>query len=116
MKRILVTGGAGFVGSHLCERLLNAGHDVICLDNFLTGFKRNIVHLIDDSMFELVRHDVTHPFYAEVDEDYNLACSASPVHYQYNAIKDHQDLGHGSHKWTRIGQEGQREDPASQPE
>jgi UDP-glucuronate decarboxylase len=87
MKRILVTGGAGFIGSHLCERLLNDGHDVICLDNYFTGSKQNIVHLLDHPYFELVRHDVTQPFYAEVDEIYNLACPASPIHYQYNPIK-----------------------------
>lgn len=87
MKRILITGGAGFVGSHLCERFLNEGHDVICLDNYFTGSKNNILHLIGNPHFELVRHDVTSPFYAEVDEIYNLACPASPIHYQYNAIK-----------------------------
>lgn len=87
MKRILVTGGAGFVGSHLCERLLNEGNQVICLDNYFTGDKRNIVHLMDNHFFELVRHDVTVPYYAEVDQIYNLACPASPVHYQYNPIK-----------------------------
>lgn len=87
MKRILVTGGAGFIGSHLCERLLGEGHDVICLDNYFTGSKKNIVHLLDHPYFELVRHDVTQPFYAEVDEIYNLACPASPIHYQYNPIK-----------------------------
>lgn len=87
MKRILVTGGAGFIGSHLCERLLNDGHDVICLDNFFTGSKDNIRHLIGNDHFELVRHDVTKEFFAEVDEIYNLACPASPPHYQYNAIK-----------------------------
>lgn len=87
MKRILVTGGAGFIGSHLCERLLNEGHDIICLDNYFTGNKRNIVHLLDRPYFELVRHDVTQAYYAEVDEIYNLACPASPVHYQYNPIK-----------------------------
>ena len=87
MKRILVTGGAGFIGSHLCERLLNEGHDVICLDNYFTGSKDNVRHLLDNHNFELVRHDVTEPFYAEVDEIYNLACPASPVHYQYNPIK-----------------------------
>lgn len=86
-KRILVTGGAGFLGSHLCERLLNQDHEVICLDNYFTGRKRNIVHLMDNPYFELVRHDVTHEYYAEVDEIYNLACPASPVHYQYNPIK-----------------------------
>ncbi len=87
MKRILVTGGAGFIGSHLCERLLHEGNEVICLDNFFTGSKLNILHLIKHPYFELVRHDVTFPFYAEVDEIYNLACPASPVHYQYNPIK-----------------------------
>jgi len=87
MKRILVTGGAGFVGSHLCERLLNEGNDVICLDNYFTGQKRNIEHLLTNPYFELVRHDVIMPYYAEVDEIYNLACPASPIHYQYNAIK-----------------------------
>ncbi len=87
MKRILVTGGAGFIGSHLCTRLINEGNDVICLDNFFTGSKRNVIHLIGNPNFELVRHDVINPFHAEVDEIYNLACPASPVHYQYNAIK-----------------------------
>lgn len=87
MKRILVTGGAGFIGSHLCERLLNEGNEVTCLDNFFTGKKQKIVHLLDNPYFELVRHDVTHPYYIEVDEIYNLACPASPVSYQYNPIK-----------------------------
>ena len=87
MKRILVTGGAGFLGSHLCERLLNEGNEVICLDNYFTGNKRNIVHLMDNPYFEVIRHDITSPFYIEVDEIYNLACPASPVHYQYNPIK-----------------------------
>jgi len=87
MKRILVTGGAGFIGSHLCERLLNEGNDVICLDNYFTGTKENISHLLDSHFFELVRHDVTTPYYAEVDEIYNLACPASPIQYQYNSIK-----------------------------
>jgi len=87
MKRILVTGGAGFIGSHLCERLLENGNEVICLDNYFTGAKRNILHLIGKPYFELVRHDVTSPYYAEVDEIYNLACPASPVHYQFNPIK-----------------------------
>jgi len=86
-KRILVTGGAGFLGSHLCERLLKEGNDVICLDNYFTGSKQNIIHLIDNPYFELVRHDVTMPVFLEVDEIYNLACPASPIHYQYNAIK-----------------------------
>ncbi len=87
MKRILVTGGAGFIGSHLCERLLKEGNDVVCLDNYFTGNKRNIVHLMDNPYFEVIRHDVTHPFFIEVDEIYNLACPASPIHYQYNSIK-----------------------------
>jgi UDP-glucuronate decarboxylase len=87
MKRILVTGGAGFIGSHLCERLLDEGNEVICLDNYFTGSKRNIVHLIGNPYFELVRHDVTMPYYSEIEEIYNLACPASPVHYQYNPIK-----------------------------
>jgi UDP-glucuronate decarboxylase len=87
MKRILVTGGAGFIGSHLCERLLNMGHEVICLDNYFTGSKMNIAHLIGNPYFELIRHDVTMPLFVETDEIYNLACPASPVHYQYNGIK-----------------------------
>lgn len=87
MKKILITGGAGFIGSHLCKRLLDEGDEVICLDNYFTGSKQNILPLLDNSYFELVRHDVTAPFYAEVDEIYNLACPASPVHYQYNPIK-----------------------------
>jgi UDP-glucuronate decarboxylase len=86
-KKVLVTGGAGFVGSHLCERLLNEGNDVVCLDNYFTGQKQNIVHLLSNPYFELIRHDVTNPFFIEVDEIYNLACPASPIHYQYNAIK-----------------------------
>ena len=87
MKRIFITGGAGFIGSHLCERLLNDGHDVICLDNFFTGSKDNIRHLIAHDHFELVRHDITKEYFAEVDQIYNLACPASPPHYQYNPIK-----------------------------
>ncbi len=86
-KKILVTGGAGFLGSHLCERLLNEGNEVVCLDNYFTGQKSNVVHLLDHPYFELVRHDVTMPFFIEVDEIYNLACPASPIHYQYNPIK-----------------------------
>ena len=83
-KRILVTGGAGFLGSHLCDRLISAGHEVLCLDNFYTGSKRNVAHLLSIPQFELIRHDVTFPLYIEVDEIYNLACPASPVHYQHN--------------------------------
>jgi UDP-glucuronate decarboxylase len=85
--RTLVTGGAGFIGSHLCERLLEEGHEVICLDNFFTGSKRNIAHLLDNRNFELIRHDVTNPILLEVDRVYNLACPASPIHYQYNPVK-----------------------------
>jgi UDP-glucuronate decarboxylase len=85
--RILVTGGAGFLGSHLCERLVNEGHDVICLDNYFTGRKRNVAHLLGKPNFELMRHDITFPVFVEVDQIYNLACPASPVHYQYNAVK-----------------------------
>ena len=87
MKRILITGGAGFLGSHLCERLLREGNDVICLDNFFTGDKRNIAHLMGLPHFELIRHDIINPIYLAVDEIYNLACPASPVHYQFNPIK-----------------------------
>lgn len=86
-KRILVTGGAGFLGSHLCERLLADGHDVLCVDNFFTGAKRNVSHLLDHSNFELMRHDVTFPLYVEVDEIYNLACPASPIHYQFDPVQ-----------------------------
>ncbi|NCT08511.1 MAG: SDR family oxidoreductase [Flavobacteriia bacterium] len=86
-KKILVTGGAGFVGSHLCERLLNEGNEVYCLDNFFTGQKKNVLHLLDNPFFELIRHDVTTPFFIEADEIYNLACPASPIHYQHNPIK-----------------------------
>jgi UDP-glucuronate decarboxylase len=87
MKRILITGGAGFIGSHLCEKLLKEGHEVLCMDNYFTGAKANIIHLLDNPYFELIRHDVTSSYYVEVDEIYNLACPASPIHYQYNPIK-----------------------------
>lgn len=87
MKKILVTGGAGFIGSHLCELLLNEGNEVICLDNYFTGNKKNIVHLLDNPYVELIRHDICSPFFIECDEIYNLACPASPIHYQYNPIK-----------------------------
>ncbi len=85
--RILVTGGAGFIGSHLCERLLNQGHEVICLDNFFTGTRQNVINLLDNHNFDLIRHDVTEPILLEVDQIYNLACPASPIHYQYNPVK-----------------------------
>ena len=86
-KRILITGGAGFLGSHLCDRLFEEGHDVLCLDNFFTGSKRNISHLLGKPGFELIRHDLVQPIFLEADEIYNLACPASPIHYQFNAIK-----------------------------
>lgn len=95
-KRILVTGGAGFLGSHLCEHLLEEGHDVVCLDNLYTGQKDNIVHLFDNNYFEFVRHDVTFPFYTEVDEIYNLACPASPVHYQFDPVQTTKTSVHGA--------------------
>ena len=87
MKRILVSGGAGFIGSHLCTRLVSEGHEVICLDNFFTGSKQNIAHLMDNRLFVVVRHDITYPYSVEVDEIYNLACPASPIHYQHDAIQ-----------------------------
>src|ERR1700733_9251654 len=86
-KRVLVTGGAGFLGSHLCERLVADGHNVLCVDNYFTGRKENVGHLLDDPHFEAMRHDVTHPLYVEVDEIYNLACPASPVHYQHDPVQ-----------------------------
>ncbi|WP_417819480.1 UDP-glucuronic acid decarboxylase family protein [Terasakiella sp.] len=95
-KRILVTGGAGFLGSHLCERLLKEGHDVICADNFFTGSKDNIRHLLDNPYFELMRHDVTFPLYVEVDEIYNLACPASPIHYQHDPVQTTKTSVHGA--------------------
>lgn len=87
MKRILITGGAGFLGSHLCDKLLEQGHDIICVDNFFTGSKNNILHLLPHPCFELIRHDIINPIYLEIDEIYNMACPASPVHYQFNPIK-----------------------------
>lgn len=95
-KRILVTGGAGFLGSHLCEKLLNDGNDVICLDNFFTGAKDNIIHLMDNNRFEIMRHDVTFPLYIEVDEIYNLACPASPIHYQHDPVQTTKTSVHGA--------------------
>jgi UDP-glucuronate decarboxylase len=95
-KRILVTGGAGFLGSHLCERLLRDGHDVLCVDNFFTGTKENVKHLIGDPMFELLRHDITFPLYVEVDQIYNLACPASPIHYQFDPVQTTKTSVHGA--------------------
>ena len=96
MKRILVTGGAGFLGRHLCERLLQDGHDVICVDNFFTGTKRNIVDLLENPYFEVCRHDVCFPLYVEVDEIYNLACPASPIHYQHDPVQTTKTSVHGA--------------------
>jgi UDP-glucuronate decarboxylase len=95
-KRILVTGGAGFLGSHLCERLLNEGHEVLCVDNFYTGRKANIAHLLNNPYFEVIRHDITFPLYVEVDEIYHLACPASPVHYQFDPVQTTKTSVHGS--------------------
>jgi len=95
-KRVLVTGGAGFLGTHLCQRLLEDGNDVICLDNFFTGTKDNIFHLMDNHRFEVMRHDVTFPLYVEVDEIYNLACPASPIHYQYDPVQTTKTSVHGA--------------------
>ena len=96
MKRILVTGGAGFLGSHLCKRLLDAGHEVICLDNFYTGRRSNIVDFLSNPMFEVIRHDICFPLYVEVDEIYNLACPASPIHYQYDPVQTTKTSVHGA--------------------
>ena len=96
MKRILITGGAGFLGSHLCDRLIKDGHDVLCVDNFFTGSKTNIAHLIGNPYFELMRHDVTFPLYVEVDQIYNLACPASPVHYQFDPVQTTKTSVHGA--------------------
>jgi UDP-glucuronate decarboxylase len=95
-KRILVTGGGGFIGSHLCERLLNEGNEVLCVDNFFTGTKENIVHLINNPYFEVLRHDITFPLYVEVDEIYNLACPASPIHYQFDPVQTVKTAVHGA--------------------
>jgi len=94
--KILITGGAGFIGSHLCERLLNDGNDVLCVDNYYTGTKSNIVHLLDNYQFELMRHDVTFPLYVEVDQIYNMACPASPIHYQYDPVQTTKTSVHGA--------------------
>ncbi len=94
--KILITGGAGFIGSHLCERLLNDGNDVLCVDNYFTGTKNNIAHLLDNHQFELMRHDVTFPLYVEVDQIYNMACPASPIHYQYDPVQTTKTSVHGA--------------------
>src|ERR1035437_6716998 len=95
-RRALITGGAGFLGSHLCERLLSQGADVLCVDNFFTGSRRNIEHLLDHKKFELVRHDVTFPYFVEVDDIYNLACPASPIHYQRDPVQTTKTSVHGA--------------------
>jgi UDP-glucuronate decarboxylase len=95
-QRVLVTGGSGFLGSHLCDRLLKAGHDVLCVDNFFTGSRRNVAHLISNPAFELMRHDITWPLYVEVDRIYNLACPASPIHYQFDPVQTTKTSVHGS--------------------
>ncbi|AKJ65489.1 UDP-glucuronic acid decarboxylase family protein [Kiritimatiella glycovorans] len=95
-KRVVVTGGAGFLGSHLCERLLNEGHDVLCVDNLFTGRKDNVLHLMDHPLFELMRHDITFPLYLEADEIYNLACPASPIHYQFDPVQTTKTSVHGA--------------------
>ena len=96
MKKTLITGGAGFIGSHLCEKLLNLGHEVICVDNFYTGAKQNIAHLLENPYFEVIRHDVCFPLYVEVDEIYNLACPASPIHYQFDPVQTTKTSVHGA--------------------
>lgn len=96
MKKILVTGGAGFLGSHLCEYLLNQGHEVLCVDNLFTGRKKNIHHLLENKSFEFIRHDITFPLYLEVDEIYNLACPASPIHYQLDPVQTTKTCVNGS--------------------
>jgi len=95
-KRVLVTGGAGFLGSHLCERLLERGRDVLCVDNLFTGTKQNVLHMLDNPLFELLRHDITFPLYVEVDEIYNLACPASPIHYQFDPVQTTKTCVHGA--------------------
>ena len=96
MKRILITGGAGFIGSHLCERLMAENHEILCIDNYFTGRRHNVAHLMNDSGFELMRHDVTFPLYVETDEIYNLACPASPVHYQFDPVQTTKTSVHGA--------------------
>ena len=95
-KRIIITGGAGFLGSHLCDRLIAEGHDVLCVDNFFTGSKQNINHLIGNNSFELMRHDITFPLYIEADEIYNFACPASPIHYQFDPVQTTKTSVHGA--------------------
>ena len=111
-KRILVTGGAGFLGSHLCERLVAQGHEVLCVDNFFTGRRANVAHLLDSPGFELMRHDVTFPLYVEVDEIYNLACPASPIHYQFDPVQTTKTSRARRDQHARARQAGAGEDAA----
>src|SRR5258707_46021 len=113
--RVLITGGAGFLGSHLCERLLADGANVICVDNFFTGAKRNIDHLLDHHRFELIRHDVTFPLYIEVDQIYNLACPASPIHYQHDPVQTTKTSVHGAINMLGLASRGDRSGEYRQP-
>ena len=108
MKRILVTGGAGFLGSHLCDRLIADGHEVLCVDNFFTGTKMNVTHLLGHPNFELMRHDVTFPLYVEVDQIYNLACPASPIHYQRDPVQTTKTSVHGAINMLGLAKRGRR--------
>jgi UDP-glucuronate decarboxylase len=110
-KRVLVTGGAGFLGSHLCDRLIGDGHEVLCVDNFFTGDKSNITHLLQHERFELLRHDVTFPLFVEVDEIYNLACPASPIHYQHDPVQTTKTSVHGAINMLGLGKKVEGEDP-----
>ena len=112
-KRVLVTGGAGFLGSHLCERLIEAGDEVLCVDNFFTGRRANIAHLLEHPHFELQRHDVTFPLYVEVDEIYNLACPASPIHYQHDPVQTTKTSVHGAINLLGLAKARGRAHPAS---
>lgn len=112
-RKVLVTGGAGFLGSHLCERLLGEGQDVVCVDNFYTGSKKNVLHLLENRFFELLRHDITFPLYVEVDEIYNLACPAAPIHYQSDPVQTTKVNVHGSiNMWDLLSASGR---PSSRP-
>jgi UDP-glucuronate decarboxylase len=112
VKKILVTGGAGFLGSHLCEKLLEEGNDVLCVDNFYTGSKQNIAHLMSNPYFELMRHDVTFPLYVEVDEIYNLACPASPIHYQFDPVQTTKTSVHGAINMLGLARRLKSQNPA----
>ena len=109
-KQILITGGAGFIGSYLCERLLNEGNSVVCVDNFFTGNRSNIAHLLDNPRFEVLRHDITMPLYVEIDEIYNLACPASPIHYQFDPVQTTKTSVHGAINMLGLAQAGEGQD------